>query len=275
MVAWPADGGRRGRIPMATQAASGGAIDIGRVIQRGFQTLGRQFYVFFGLAVLLTAIPAIIVGLLIVPQALSAGAATDPTAALAIFASPGFWLSMLIAVLCSVLLQAAVVRASILDLRGDKVDIGTTLVESLKLILPMIGLSILTSIIVGIGLVLLIVPGIIAFIVLIVSVPALVGERKGVIESMSRSSELTKGTRGRIFLLLLIFCVLYWIASFIVGLLINPMMSSGSMTVALILQSIFSAVVSLVGAVMVASLYVELRMVKEGVSEQGLASIFA
>lgn len=260
---------------MATQAASGGAIDIGRVIQRGFQTLGRQFYVFFGLAVLLTAIPAIIVGLLIVPQALSAGAATDPTAALAIFASPGFWLSMLIAVLCSVLLQAAVVRASILDLRGDKVDIGTTLVESLKLILPMIGLSILTSIIVGIGLVLLIVPGIIAFIVLIVSVPALVGERKGVIESMSRSSELTKGTRGRIFLLLLIFCVLYWIASFIVGLLINPMMSSGSMTVALILQSIFSAVVSLVGAVMVASLYVELRMVKEGVSEQGLASIFA
>jgi hypothetical protein len=258
---------------MATQAASGSGIDIGRVIQRGFQTLGRQYYVFFGLAVLLIAVPAIVVGLVLVPTAVSASATGDPTAMLGVLTSPGFLLSMLIAILCSVLLQAAIVRASILDLRGDRVDIGTTLVESLKLVLPMIGLSILTSVVVGIGLVLLIVPGIIAFIVLVVSVPALVSEHKGVIESMSRSSELTKGSRGKIFLLLLIFGVLYWIASFVAGLVINPMLLSSPM-LGVILQAIFSSIVSLVGAVMVASLYVELRMVKEGVSEQGLAAIF-
>ena len=258
---------------MATQAVSDGKIDIGRVIQRGFSTFGRQAGVLLVLALLLTAVPAIVLGLTVGRQ--MAAASTDPTAALSMVSSPGYWVTILVNVLCSLLLQASVVRASILDLRSERVDIASNLIEALKLLLPMIGLSILTTLIVGIGFVLLIVPGIIALLYLSVSVPVLVSERLGVTGSMSRSGELTKGTRGRIFLLFLIIGVIYIAVGMVSGLIATPMMLSGSLTVAVILQSIIGAVSSLISAVMVASLYVELRMVKENVSEQGLAAIFS
>ena len=259
---------------MATQAVSGETkIDIGRVIQRGFQTLGRQAGVLAVLALLLTAVPAIVMGL-VLGRTLAA-ATTNSSASLAMVMSPGYWATILVGVICSALLQGSVVRASILDLRGERVDITSNLVEALKLLLPLIGLSILTSVIVGIGLVLLVVPGIIAILVLVVSVPVLMSERLGVVGSMSRSRELTKGSRGRIFLLLLIFCVIYIAVAMVTAFVLTPMMLTGSIIVGLVAQSVISAIVNLLGAVMVASLYVELRMVKEGVSEQGLAAIFS
>lgn len=67
-------------------------------------------------------------------------------------------------------------------------------------ILPVLGLSLVVGIAVGFGLILLIVPGVLLALMWSLSVPVLVLENKGVFDAMSRSSDLTQGSRGRIFL---------------------------------------------------------------------------
>jgi len=59
----------------------------------------------------------------------------------------------------------------------------------------------------------LIVPGILLLIMWSLSVPAMVLENKGVLDSMSRSSDLTRGSRGRIFVIWLLFVVLAIVVS--------------------------------------------------------------
>jgi MFS family permease len=75
-------------------------------------------------------------------------------------------------------------------------------------ILPVIGLSLVMGIAVGFASILLLVPGILLALMWAVAVPAKVLEDKGVFDAMSRSSELTQGSRGRIFVIgLMIFAL--------------------------------------------------------------------
>lgn len=75
-------------------------------------------------------------------------------------------------------------------------------------ILGVLGLSLLVGFAAGVALLALIVPGVLLFIMWSLSVPVKVLENKGVLESMSRSMELTKGSRGRIFVIGLLVVVL-------------------------------------------------------------------
>jgi len=70
---------------------------------------------------------------------------------------------------------------------------------------------------VGVGVLLLVVPGIIFTMMWSLAVPVTVLEDRGIIDSISRSSELTKGSRWRIFVVWILFIVL----SFAVGFLIE------------------------------------------------------
>jgi hypothetical protein len=71
-----------------------------------------------------------------------------------------------------------------------------------------IGLSLRVGILVGLGFIALIVPGILLAIRWSLAVPVKVLENKGANDSMSRSSDLTKGNRGRIFVIWIVFTVL-------------------------------------------------------------------
>jgi hypothetical protein len=64
---------------------------------------------------------------------------------------------------------------------------------------------------IGIGFILLIVPGIILALMWAVTIPVAVLEDKGLRDSTSRSAELTKGSRGRIFMVYFLFLVLTYI----------------------------------------------------------------
>lgn len=64
---------------------------------------------------------------------------------------------------------------------------------------------------VGIGFVLLIVPGIIFALMWSLTIPVAVLEDKGLRDATSRSAELTKGSRGRIFMIYFLFLVLMYI----------------------------------------------------------------
>ena len=88
-------------------------------------------------------------------------------------------------------------------------------------------LSIVVGVLVWIGLLFFIVPGVILALMWIVSTPAMMVENKGVFESMSRSSELTKNNRMRILGVGLLLLVAYLVLALIIILLaaITPVLA--------------------------------------------------
>ncbi len=71
-----------------------------------------------------------------------------------------------------------------------------------------IGMSMLIGLGVGLGFIALIVPGITLAMMWSLAVPVKILENKGATDAMSRSADLTKGDRGRIFVIWLLFVVL-------------------------------------------------------------------
>jgi hypothetical protein len=161
----------------------------------------------------------------------------------------------------------------VLDLSGRRGDLAGSLTAALGLLLPMIGLTIVSGVAIGFALLFLIVPGIILYVMWIVAVPVLVEERRGIFGSLSRSFELTRGSRWHIFGLLVIFIILSTVISAVLGLLNmgvalqSPLLFAGTSAIA-------AAISGLVMSAMLASLYFELRTVKEGATIDSLAEIF-
>lgn len=252
---------------MASYAGEEPRIDIGRVVQGGFQAIGRRLPAYLLLAVLLGGVPAFLT-----QYSILSIEGTEDAQTLWFMSGAGV-AGVIIAMIAGAVLQAAVVRCAILDLGGRGCDVAESLVEGLKLILPLIGITILTSIAVMLGLVLLIVPGIIFYLALSVAVPVLVEERRGVIGSMERSAELTKGSRWRIFALVLLYFVVYALLAAGIGAAVLAGGFDAPLGLAL-LEAVFGTLTALLVAAMLASLYVELRTVKEGASFEALAAVF-
>lgn len=249
---------------MATAAGSGGNIDIGNVLSRGFETIGRNFVAFFALSVLLGGVPTVAFSYL-------AGASMSGENFFSLSGGGMFLAALFVQMLAGGLLQMIIVRTSILTLSGRSPDVAGSVAAAFSLILPLIGLSILTGLMILIGLVLLIVPGIIAWVALIVAVPVMVEERRSIIDCMERSAALTKGSRWRIFLLLVILGVAYLAMA---GGLVAASLEMEGTPAQFAADAIIAIVSTLVMSAMTAALYVELRTVKEGATTEGLAAIF-
>ncbi|WP_206185875.1 hypothetical protein [Sphingosinicella sp. BN140058] len=238
-------------------------IDIGRVIQGGVSAIEANAPAYFLASLLLAGIPTFLVYFLV-----DQGVESFSVAAITLAVVSGF-----VTFVSTYLLQAALTRSAILTLSGSPADVRGSVIASLRMVLPMIGLAILSGLGIVAGLALLIVPGIMLYVAWAVAVPVLVHERTGIVESLSRSAELTKGSRWMIFALLL----LYLFASAAFEAMVARMGTAdlqSPLTTAL-LNGFSAAVTTLIGAAMLASLYLELRMVKEGASTDELAAIFA
>ncbi len=84
-----------------------------------------------------------------------------------------------------------------------------------------VGLAILTFVMgigIAIGLVLLIVPGVILALMWALAVPVAVLEEEPIGAALSRSTELTRGSRWRILLIFVLFVIVTWIVSILIGL---------------------------------------------------------
>jgi hypothetical protein len=99
----------------------------------------------------------------------------------------------LIAVLISAVLQAAILRAAAQATIGDPVDVQASYRYGFKRLWSVILVSLLVGLIVAAGIILLIVPGIIFYVLLSVSIPVLIVEGRRGTEAMGRSWNLVKG----------------------------------------------------------------------------------
>ncbi len=216
---------------------------------------------------------------------MTASSSGDPDAALAIFGSAGYWLSVLVSLAIATLTLSGAVHGYLRNAAGEAVGIGDCFSNGVAKFLPVLGLLILWILGVWAGLILLVVPGIILICMWSVSLPALVGESRGIIAAFGRSRELTKGSRLMIFLALLIFIILVYIAIFVLmaalmgsamagGLAGSPammgMMGIGAMIAMLPVQWLFTAILT----ALLVSIYIETVTVKEGGFTQQLGDVF-
>jgi hypothetical protein len=259
--------------------------EIGRVFSRMFSVIGKNFFTFFVLATLLS-IPQLAItvfGLFAHPAGLylhqSFGVSGGIAAAIG-----GALLGLLIYFVCLNLLQAAIVRGTIVTLNDGRASIGDCLATGLSNALPLTAIAFLTGLGCALGLILFVIPGVILALAWSVVAPVRVAEGTSIFATLGRSAELTRGYRGSIFLLFLVVGitvgVLQLIVRPIVG--ISLVASAGSIGAAgsavfipyIILTALIQIFTSLIGATNAASMYYELRMVKEGIGPERLASVF-
>jgi hypothetical protein len=254
---------------VTTTGTPRGAIDIGHVIQTLFAVLGRNFTTFFVLSLLLSGLPSAVVGLL-QTELRDSGAVT-------VFNT---WtlLGVLVAIVSAMVLQGTLVFGTVSDLNGKRPAISQSLAVGLRAFLPLIGIAILGGLGVIVGFVLLIVPGIVLMVVWSVVAPAYVAESRGVLEAFSRSVELTRGNRWRIFALGLIYFVAIILMSLVIGALGGVVTvaarEAGPLVTAVVVNPLYNALSAMIGATGAAVLYVELRRAKEGLGVDALAAIF-
>ncbi len=134
----------------------------------------------------------------------------------------------------------------------------------------LIGLSLLVAVAVGLGLVVLIVPGVLIYLAWLVATPVAVLERSTIGVSLNRSVQLTAGERGRLLGLVAAVLAVTVLLSFFVTSLIGGLLADLSPTGALLVSEATSAAVTLftgpwAGAV-TALAYIDLRIRKENLA---------
>ena len=252
---------------------------MGRVVSRLFEALLANAVPFLALTALLT-IPSLLLSLYTVANVtqtmgLSAAGAIAPGGMGRFFQMTA--LSVLVYLVFTFLLQAALTHGTISWLNGEKPGFGQSLSVAVKNFLPLVAIAILTGLGVMLGMMLLIVPGIILGLMWSVTVPARVIEGTGITESFGRSRALTKGYRGRIFLLFLA----YFLVAAALGFAVRPLLGvammpkPGDLNPSYILVDwILRVILTSITAVGATSIYYELRLVKEGIGAQQMAAAF-
>lgn len=161
---------------------------------------------------------------------------------------------------------------------GRPVTPGAYISPALKSIVPIVVLSLVIGILAGIGLMLLIIPGLLVYAVYCVTTPAIMIERVG-FGGMTRSASLTRDYRWPIVgvLILLGLCTfgLTLVTSFLVTALVPAIgLNVVGFGIGLLLSALMAGFTYGLSGIGAALIYARLRDIKEGVSVDKLAAVF-
>lgn len=256
---------------------------VGRVVSRMFQVLFANWVIFLALGALLS-IPSTL---------LRVYASMNPTLSglNGALLRPGglflFWryesVGLLVYFLFGYMLQAALAQGTILYFNGERPGFGECLSASLRNFVPVLVIGTLSYLGMIFGILLLVVPGIVLLLMWSVVIPVRIAEQTAITETFGRSRTLTRGCRGKIFWLGLI----YLIFAVVVGIAARPLTGLSLfaaefakwnipyMNLASILSSWGERITfSLILGVGTASVYYELRLVQEGTGTEQAAAAF-
>ena len=262
---------------------------VGNVLSRSMAILARNI-VPFGILAVLFSLPTFLVTALADPQA----GMLDPKTMQALeYGNEAairkvIWMSvamiglLITGFFLSMLATAAMVYGTFQDLRGVPASIGASLRHGLRIVLPVLGVSLVYVLLMMLGLVALVIPMFIVLVMFWVAIPTAVVERPGVMASLKRSAQLTKGHRWRIFG---IYAVVFLVAAIASSMAQTPLMismattgsdvaSSGVLIASNILALLVNAFFMALGAVASAVAYHDLRAVKEGFDIDQFATVF-
>jgi hypothetical protein len=249
--------------------------EMGRVASRTFEVIRGNFVSFFVLGLIAT-LPT--TGYLVAVRAGalpgSQSAAGDPR--LTMLYVGGVFASLIAGAFFSLILQATLTYGAISYLGNQAVTLGRALGIGLRQFFPLLAIAFLE----GLGLMgaalLLVFPAFMLYAMWAVVVPVRVAENAGIFESFGRSRVLTAGHRWPIFGVIVVFFLGAGVAQNAAGTMISPVTASGGATLYLgvVLSALINAIVAVASATLVASIYYELRLIKEGVGPAQIAAVF-
>ena len=255
---------------MIMAAGTEGTFRLGDVFSKAFRVFGRHIVGFFLLAVLAN-LPAYLVRLAVLQ--LARPSPIVPFTSIGLLAA---YSGLPVTMICWAIANGAMTYGVVQVLRGRSMSLAQAGAIAARRFLPLVGVAILVSLLFWLGSVLLIVPGLIVNAMYYVAAPACVAEQAGVRASLSRSRFLTKGHRLQIFGAF----VLVWIVLLITNIAITAAVIAlaGPVTMALravqVVSYVVPAFLGAFNAVLVGVFYYQLRVAKEGVDIDKIASVF-
>lgn len=242
------------RLPVAI--ANSDRFGIGDVLRTAVAVYGRNVVALLGLAALAAGPPVLWLWLLDAgyipyPDVISAEAAA------VLIAAP----TALLPPICGYWLQTGVTYLVIRNLRGGRATFHAAAAQGARGMVHATVASVLTGVVVGVGMLLLIVPGVVLFLMLWVVLPVAVVERRFA-SALARSHELTRGHKwsllGLVFLLIVAYMLVYAVATPVALQTPNP--QSHAILVFMLANMIG---LSIWGTVVTVA-YHNLRIIKEG-----------
>jgi uncharacterized membrane protein len=165
-----------------------------------------------------------------------------------------------------ILIDAVVTLGAVQYCRGLPMTVGASAKIGIERIGTIIAVSILVNIAFILGLILLIIPGIIAALALMVAIPVVVAEDVSAFTALDRSNNLTRGHRmsilGGAFVILLVVLVAFGVLE-LLPVSLYDVLSTLLLPMFTILTSCFCA-----------ATYVNLVAAKEGVDPAAIAAVF-
>jgi len=239
--------------------------------------IGESFSILFGhfLQVVIVAFVPSLLGFLVSGALIGFNAALgiEPPQFTSAASTVAFAFSSIINIVVYSLTTALLVQLAYDAKLQRPVQLGRYFGPALGSLVPLAVLSIVAGILVGIGAMLLLIPGLWLYAVFSVMAPAVVIERVG-FRGLGRSAALTKEYRWPIIGSLVLAAILIVIINMIAGVLIGLIVSAGGTILAVILFAALSTIGAGLLSIMIALIYARLREIKEGVSVDQIASVF-
>lgn len=252
-------------------------MSVSQVLDRTFRLYRGHFLRFMAIACVVY-VPAGLLQAVAVPflnfslQSGRAGPGLGVAAAVASLVTA--FLMMLAQSLCTGALTRAVSETYL----GRDITVKGAYTSVLPVFPTMILAGILVGLVVFVGFLLLIVPGVIFSLWFALVMPAIIVERSGPTEAMGRSKSLVGGNLGRVFLVSLVVGVIGWVAGGAAGLVsvgIASLMPENLFLLQQAIQQLLSLgariAVAPIGAAAFILLYYDLRIRKEGFDLEMLA----
>lgn len=260
-----------------TDAAIARDFSIGRVVSGTFRALGANFVSFALLSTIIVGAPLALINYLSIvgPYQLFDGIFPQTQAGLISFFIAAFSLYYIL----NLFLLACLSMATSQYFARERVRLRVALAAGLRSIGPLILITILYTLALAGGLMLLIIPALIFLTMWAVVFPVAVIERVGITWAFQRSQDLTRGYRWPIFGLLFLYGLISGVLSMatvapsmIVYGSTSPVASAYLETALTSVLQIAQTMVSAAGGV---ALLYELRFVKEGGRTDSVAEVFA
>lgn len=180
-------------------------------------------------------------------------------------------LGVVVSIVLNALSEAIVLFGAFEDMRGRPVNLLASAQVGLSRLFPVLGVALLVGLFTGIAALLFVIPAFIVLTMLFAAMPACIVERLGPMQSLRRSRELTKGHRWAIFGLWFLVAIVVAIGSNLAGLIGSLI---GGFVLSLLFNLIWGALAGAFNAIMVVVAYHDLRVAKEGVDTDKIASVF-
>jgi hypothetical protein len=260
---------------MAIAYSAAPRFEMGRVVKRTFSVVGSNVVTF----ALLSLVPALCLAVVssLGSQLEEGGEITSAN----VDTLANIGIAGLVYFVSALVLQAGVVHGAVVSLHGRRAAVGDCLATGLRNVVPLLLIGLLMVLGVMAGLILLVVPGIIFALMWSVAIPVRVVERTKILGVFGRSRELTRGHKWTIFGAYLLFIIVVIFISIPFGVVTAITVAASGASAAESLTSLETAVyvlnsmvTSVIGSTFIASIYYELRQIKEGIGPEALASVF-